>query len=127
MDKLNLTKELTAQSLLKRSNRYYITTILDNLAKNIDLKIITNHETGNCSIVYELPATFTINNMNVKDAQILIYSEILKRYIDKGFKDVNLEITPNNTLLHIKWLNGLTDEERINRMDFIKERLIKNN
>jgi hypothetical protein len=116
--------ELTAESLLKKSNIYYVAVIIKNLAKNIDMKIMTTHESGGNNITYELPITFTINNMPLIDAQTLIYSEILELYIKKGFTNTKINITSKNTILHISWLNGLTNEEREKRKNFIKTCLI---
>jgi len=90
----------------------------------IDSAITTAHCSGFNHVVHELPSNFNINNLDKKDAQTLIWSEILMTYKNpeslggKGFESVRIEVG-SRPLLHITWLNGMDDAERKRRKEFI--------
>lgn len=113
--------ELTIETLTKKSHRPIVDNIVDNLVKNIDMKIQSNHESGLDSLMYELPSTFSISNMPNNDAKTIIYSDVIQRYKKKGFKYIKLEFARDRICLHISWINGLTEPERIMRNNIISQ------
>lgn len=110
---------VTVNSLFRRSNRNALKIIVDDLVQLIDALILTTHESGGNSISYDLPNTFSLNNMSVKDAQILVYSELIQVYLDKGFSNISIKLGHAGSVLYISWLNGMTKNERERRKGLI--------
>ena len=122
---------VTVDYLFKKSNRQPIKVIVDELVRIIDGRILTAHGQGFNEITHELPTNFAINNMNVKDAQIIIYSELLDIYKNptrgKKFSEVFIEFLPKSTIMHIKWVNGMDTTERDRRIKLIQDSLWDDN
>jgi hypothetical protein len=120
---------VTVDYLFKKSNRQAIKVIVDDFIKSIDGKILMAHEQGFSKIGFDLPVNFAVNNMDVKDAQIMIYSELLDRYKNpsnkKNFEKVYLEFLPNKTIMHIEWVNGMDENERSRRVKLIQDHIWK--
>ena len=115
---------ITAKLLLERTNRVYVDNIVADLVRTIDTHIATQHAAGFNSIEYELPVVFQINNMSKRDAQIMVYSDLLHIYRDpepqgKGFEDVRIVLGPRASL-RIGWLNGMDGDERKKRLTYIE-------
>ncbi len=115
---------VTFSHLHSCSNRKVVEDIVSQQVEVIDASISTAHGSGFSSITHELPTNFQINNMDKKDQQTLIYSEILKMYKmpepqGKGFDNTIIEIANNKTLLYISWVNGMDEKERNDRKKFI--------
>ncbi len=121
-----VSKGLTQRELFARSDRRIIQEIVSEQERVIDTAILTAHKAGFNQIEHELPQNFNINNLDKADAQTLIYSEILMMYKKpegQGGKEVesvtiDVGIKP---MLHIKWLNGMDDDERHVRKEYIKQ------
>lgn len=115
---------LTASELFTKSRRKIIQDIVKEQVRVIDTEINTSHSSGFNSIIYDLPVNFNISGMDKFDAQTIIYSDILYTYknpepIGKGFKNVYIE-RGEPAKLYISWVNGIEDEERRQRLEFIK-------
>lgn len=116
---------LTIQTLRGTSNNDIMRSIVNDHVKIIDAQILSTHNAGLSRIEYELPNNFCINNLDKADAQLLIYSELLRIYKDpisaggKGFNDTTIEIG-STTWLRIAWVNGLSDQERESRKQLIR-------
>lgn len=114
---------VTARDLFQKSDRRVIQEIVTDQVKVIDAHINTAHGSGFSEITYELPTNFQINNMNKADAQTMIYSEILMIYKKpepegKGFENVYVDIGIKS-VMRISWLNGMDEDERERRLQFI--------
>lgn len=115
---------LTQRELFAKSDRRIIQDIVQEQVKVIDVEITTAHSAGFNHIEHELPVNFSINNLDKADAQTMIYSEILMLYKNpenqggKGFEDVYIDVGLK-PMLHISWLNGMDDDERKRRKEFI--------
>jgi len=113
---------ITVSGLSRQSNNNIINSIVNNQVQIIDAKILTAHSAGFNTIDYELPSDFELNNMNKAEAQLTIYSEIIKLYMTpenmggKGFENIRF-IKPNRLIIH--WNNGLTKTEREERQKII--------
>ncbi len=121
---------LTARMLFQKSNREIVKNIVNDLMRTIDTLIATTHQSGFNYIEYELPLNFSINNVSKSDAQTLIYSELLTIYKTpepkgKGFDNVAISITPTKTTLYINWINGMDNDERVQRKKIINSCLLK--
>ncbi len=110
--------------LQKKSVINIIKTIINEQVKIIDNAIICAHHSGSNFLTYHLPLTFAIPNINDADAQIYIYSELIKIYSNpiasggRGLK-VNIEFIAK-PILHIQWINGMSDTEKADRINIIK-------
>src|ERR1700761_4000336 len=117
--------EVTAVYLFRRSKFNELDHIINDLINIIDSKILTAHESGFNFVTYELPLSFNINNMDQRDAQIYVYSEILTIYkTKKGFNFVDMKFDHEKTVLCVRWINGMTNEERKKREDIIRKSTI---
>lgn len=116
-------KGVTAQLLYEKSNQATVKLIIDDIVRIIDAKIMAAHTNGFAEIEHELPTNFTINNMDVKDAQILVYSELIKIYKEKKkFTQVYLDFPSlKQSRIIIRWLNGMSVDEREQRKKLIEE------
>lgn len=119
IDTVNIT-ELQKKSIINT-----IKTVIDEQIKIIDNAIVYAHYSGFNFLVYNLPVTFAISNINDSDAQIYIYSELIKVYSNsielggRGLK-VNIDFAVKPTL-HIQWINGMSDTEKTDRINIIKK------
>ena len=102
---------VTIDTLRARSKRQIIRTICDDQVKVIDAGIASSNDNGFNKYRAELPTVFNIIGLSMKDAQLIIYSELLQIYLDKGF-DVQIEIAEAYAYLHISWQIGMLAEER---------------
>ncbi len=115
---------VTARTLFAKSHRPIVNEIVQEQVRVIDAVIVTNHGAGFNSVVHDLPVTFNIAGMDKADSQALIYSEILSTYKrpepeGKGFDNVYIE-HGEYPKIHIKWVNGMDEVERQQRMSYIK-------
>ena len=133
MQPLGVDRGLTLSRLTQNSSRTVIQNIVREQLKLIDAAIISAHHSGFNKIEHQLPVNFGINNMVKADAQIMIYSEIImllttpEEQGGKGFDHVWIDITPvgNNATLIIQWLNGMDNEEILDRKKMIASRALR--
>jgi hypothetical protein len=118
-------KGVTAKDLLEKSSRPMVDIYVEDLVRKIDTEILTAHKLNKDSTTVELPTIFSINNMDKADAQTLIYSEIIllyKRPVEQGGRGFNVHIDIGiRTFIHIKWINGMNDEEKNQRKKIIRD------
>lgn len=105
----NLNKKFAIADLTKYTN----TTI-----QIIDERITKANETGQSEVAYKLDTIVTRNMMH-DDAKIIIYSDLIKAYRDKGFTDISLKLVSDGALFIVRWKNKMTDEEREERLRII--------
>ncbi len=84
----------------------------------IDERIIKANETGQSEVVHKLD-TMVSYNVSQADAKIIIYSDLIKAYREKGFTDIILKLLPDGALFIIRWKNKMTEEEREERLRII--------
>jgi len=113
---------VNADKLRARTKRQVIKTICDDLVKIIDAGIASANDNGFHSHRAELPTMFNIIGMDLKDAQIVIYSELIRIYDDKQL-DVTIEFGDNITYLYIQWQSSLTQDERVARLQLIRDHM----
>lgn len=115
---------ISCRELIAQSGRKSAKKILDSLVDTIDKLVATAHTAGKNSIVYDLPVIFDIKNLNKQDSSTLIYSELLSVYksaypMGKEFPEVYIQITKEKAILTLEWYNGMSEEERKRRKEFI--------
>jgi hypothetical protein len=77
-----------------------------NILANMDNEIKIAHEQGkNYEVCVSVPITFSIPHMQNKDAQRMIYYEILKSLMERDFI-VEIELNKDSTLFYITWLSS---------------------
>lgn len=112
---------LTASQLFRRSNKRDFAFEINSIVKVIDSEIISAHDNRQSEIGHELPTSFNINGLTAKDAQILVYSELIKIYRAKGFTNIFFKFAPSATIMYIKWINIMAEGERSDRKKMIDE------
>ena len=116
---------LTARELFAKSDRRVAEFYVKDQIKIIDAAITRAHQGGLNYVEHELPVNFPIHNLSKSDAQTLIYSELLMIYkspepIGKGFEKVVIDLGPRS-VIKLSWLNGLDNEEKTSRQEFIRD------
>jgi hypothetical protein len=82
---------------------------------------------GGNATEYELPIGPTVSNLPRKQAEALVYSEILYAYKTpvaeggKGFDRTFIKHQGNRVILRIEWENVLSPEEYDKRIRYIQE------
>lgn len=133
MQPLGVDRGITLSRLTQNSSRSIIQNIVREQIKMIDAAIISAHSSGFNTIEHQLPINFGINNMIKLDAQVMVYSELLLLLTTsedeggKGFEHVKIDISPsgNKAVLIIQWVNGMDNEEMMERKKMIAEYSIK--
>ncbi len=93
---------LKHNDIQKRAIKKEVLSILANM----DNDIKSAHEQGkNYEVVIRVPITFSIPHMQNKDAQRVIYYEILKSLLDREFI-VELELNKDYTIFYITWMSS---------------------
>jgi hypothetical protein len=115
---------ITVSTLYKKTNSYLLREFVRNHINLIDSRIIAAHNAGLNGVTYELPTTVAIGNMDLADAQMLAYSELIMIYRDpipkgKGFR-VRITLGPVS-YLHIYWDASISPAEKARRQAVIKE------
>lgn len=118
-------KGVTAKDLLEKSSRPLVDIYVEDLVRKIDTEILTAHKLNKDNTTVELPTIFSINNMDKADAQTLIYSEIILLYtrpVEQGGRGFKVRIDIGiKTFIHIKWVNGMDEDEKNKRKKIIRD------
>lgn len=138
---------LRLSDLPRKHNTQIIEQHVRGLIEQIDAVIESTHMSGFHEITYELPTNFPVDNMSKSDAQLYVYSEVVGQYAlsedagGKGFTEVRLRMpgvgagtngaragvparATAGPTLHIKWANGMDDEERRQRKKLLDDYIV---
>lgn len=142
---------LRLSDLPRKHNTQIIEQHVRGLIEQIDAVIESTHMSGFHEITYELPTNFPVDNMSKSDAQLYVYSEVVGQYAlsedagGKGFTEVRLRMpgvavgaganaaaaragassrAGSGPTLHIKWANGMDDEERRQRKKLLDDYIV---
>lgn len=86
----------------KKTIKKEIVTILNSM----DTEIKLAHEQGrNYEVTITVPINFSIPYMQNKDAQRIIYYEILKSLLEREFI-VEIDLQKNSTVFYITWVSS---------------------
>jgi len=121
----------SAESIRKRTvNNPMINEHVKNILKDIDEKIkeICNKEN---IIKVRLPKDFFVDGLSVKDAQRLIYYQVIKEIVKQGY-ELTIDTEPHFTLT-IQWVTDMEEKNAKEINSFIakftreaKEKIAKN-
>ena len=118
--------KITANYLIRNTAMGKLRRETDDIYKSIESKLLEASYNGHSDLDYDLPDTFETNTLELKDLQLVVYSDIIDRLDHSGFS-VELTMRPNGCLLHISWPAGLSKPERRRRTDLIKSHIKKSN
>lgn len=117
---------LTIDTLCGNTMRTTLAGIVKLHVETIDSLIQNAYANGINKIVYELPTTFDLGNLDKKQGQILVYSEIICLFRTpvsdggKGFDNTYIKLNPDSTILIVEWNDIFPQKERDSRNDIIK-------
>lgn len=118
---------VNANFIYKKLNQDAIDIITSDHVKSIDMKILSALEHKQNCISYDLPTTFSVNNMSRADAQLLVYSNLLEMYNKPqseggaGLTAVLYDENTNRPKLYITWLSALSPDEKSRRLDIVRK------
>lgn len=103
---------LTASRLSKAGTRSReVDTVIRERLQHIDIELGKHVPVwGVNTVKVELPQTFTLPGLEKKDAQRLVYSQILESLRVREFT-AGLELGEARTFVHIGWLHEFSTEE----------------
>lgn len=120
------TVDLTADDLLTLGPNRRLEKETDEIYKSIKHQIYSAHSMGNSEVVSELPDTFDIGSMQVKDIQLVVYSELIEKLENDGFTVfIDWDNSEHNTVLYVKWASSLSRPERARRAEIIAKHFLK--
>ena len=105
---------ITAGTLQKKANTGQVREEIDNILKTLEGVIVSAHEQRASTVTHELPTNFAISNMSLKDAQRVIYSNVIEELERSQFK-VRIKLNPTSTFITIGWVS-MFDEREMERM-----------
>ncbi len=122
-----MSLDISLESLYKRSHNLLMSQVIDDIYKSISHNIVTANTGGKSELLFDLPDTFEVGNIEQKDAQIIIYSTLIER-IEKDGRGpkVSLVRKPDGTsMFKINWPHSLDPRELDRRKQIIMKHLAK--
>lgn len=119
-------KGITIDYLAKRTRQHEARIHAEDIIQIVDALIVNAHDRGLSQIEpFELPTNFCMDKLDHKTQQILVYSELIRLFEEKGFTDVKIDFTQKRPYLHVRWKNGIADEEMAYRKAIVAEHMIR--
>lgn len=117
-----MTSTVTFKSLTSNSRKADLVQYVNDHVKEIDGRLVTAGSTGVNTVRYELPTLFPASKFSKRDAQLFVYSEIIRTYRARGFVDnwLSIELGEKSWLV-LSWPSGLSEDERERCKDIISE------
>ncbi len=115
-------KNITVDSLNEKRRMQDLDIIVKEEIGLIDTKIQHTHDNGLSSCSYALPTSFLIEEMHQHDAQIYVYTELIKSYTTRGFA-IKISLNDKPQLI-CSWINQLSITDMKSRKQLIKKYLI---
>jgi hypothetical protein len=116
--------DFSADSLRRKSSLILVRQEVTEIYKAIKGRILAAHNDGKCSIVFDLPDVFHIESMELKDIQLVVYSDIIEKLENDNF-DVKIDIQPGGSQLLVSWPSTLDEDDRKRRTGIITRHLIR--
>lgn len=104
----------SASVLRKKSNISYVKQEVDNIYRAVKGRMLDAHNAGQCKVEFDLPDTFYLENLERKDMQLVVYSDLIERLESEDYT-VEIDIKPSNCRLYVSWPSELDEEERARR------------
>jgi aspartyl/asparaginyl-tRNA synthetase len=116
--------DISAADLRRKSiNSSQIRRTVEDLLKTIRSNILDSDKNGMTYVYVDIPTNFNISGLSNKDAQTIIYSDLIKKIEKQGFV-VGLTITDSVVTYCIDWGTQTDTKELKNMRDDIASRLI---
>lgn len=106
------------ESLSRGFESKHLHSMARDQISQIDVLIRQAHTSGADNVKYNLPITVPAGSMNASDAQLILYTQIIRAYDDAGYA---VEINPKTHELIIRWSNNLTEEDRSKLTDYLTQ------
>lgn len=122
-----MSHDITLESLYKKSHNVAMSQLIDDIYKSISYNIVAANTGGKSELLFDLPDTFEVGNIEQKDAQIIIYSTLIER-IEKDGRGPKVALVrkPDGTsMFKINWPHTLDPREIDRRKQIIMRHLTK--
>ena len=117
------SSHFTAETLKKKGGSELVKHESLEIHRAIKSKIREVCKFKNC-IEYDLPTVFSVEGYELKDVQLLVYTDIITQLEKEDFM-VTIDIGSSNTRLYVRWSAGLDDEERERRRKILANHIHK--
>lgn len=114
--------DFSADTLRKKTSLQLIRQEVTALYKAVKGRILDAHNEGKCEIQFDLPDTFMVESLELKDIQLVVYSDLIERLENDDFQ-VEIDIQPSNSRLYVSWPSTLDTDDRRRRTSIITRHL----
>jgi len=120
---------LTAGQLNSRVDTTEAKEAVQNECLRIDEQIMKDSRAGLSYTQYTLSSFYYIGAMNREDAQLYVYTELLKVYNlpeaqgGKGFS-AKISFRDGKSILFVKWNSGMSSDEKNRRKNYLNQYLL---
>ena len=115
--------DIRAETLYRKSNTEQLKIRVDEIYKSITIKVSEAHHSGFAEVIYDLPDTFQMGNLEPADIQLIVYSRLIEK-IKANDLQVTLKRTPSGgSVLRIKWPSVLDPVEKQRMKQIIMDHL----
>jgi hypothetical protein len=111
-----LRTSVLPSSLSRGFESKYLYTMAREQINTIDVLIKQAHAAGMDRVKYNLPTTVPATSMVPADAQLILYTQIVRAYDEAGYL---VEVNPKTHDLIIKWSNNLTEDDRSKLTEYL--------
>lgn len=115
---------ITPDDLDKEINKTELNRRVKTELDAIEFKITNAHANKRSDIIHELPVNFDIPGMTRKDAQLVIYTDIIEHLIERKWK-VQIKIESEKTILRISWVSALNEKDTKRRKELLVKYMVK--
>lgn len=112
-----LTSRIHLADLTKGNSNEYLVKLAKEQIKTIDTLIQVANKDGKDRVEYDLPSVIDVGTMSQADAQLILFSTIIKAYDVNNF---NIVLSKGGKL-SIKWSNNLSQNERDELKNYLKQ------
>jgi|SRR5581483_1696963 len=107
-----MSSDISIHNLYKRQNLPAIHREINEIFETIAMRIHEEHTAGRSELKYDLPDTFAIDNYELADLQLIIYSALIKKIEDKGLTVKYGSNKDRTSYLRIRWPSILDPSEK---------------
>lgn len=112
-----IRSRIKVADLAKGSSNEYLAKLANEQVKTIDTLIQVSNKDGKDRVEYDLPSVVDTPTMTQSDAQLILYSMIVKAYDANNF---NVKLSKSGRITVI-WSNNLLPNEREQLQGFLKQ------
>jgi len=117
-------KNLTADSLYKKSSTQAVIKLIEDHVIAIKDKIKDANRNGISSITYTLPSVISMPNISGEDARIVLYSQLITKLEEDGFT-ANIIDKIDDYKLIVSWRSEIDPAEMEQMRKIVQSHIIK--